>query len=220
MPKDREVGIGLIALIAFTAWLFVGLPFVYAAPQEQIRGEILGVKYGEWLLFLATVALAITTWMLVRSAEDTAERQLRAYVFPKDVTIANIASSPEVTVSLYNCGQTPAHDHTVWATMGVAGYPLLDEPLPPANDPKESKGPLAPGDTTHFFATLETPITQAELNGMKEGRVAIYVAGAVLYTDAFGKHRFTKFCFFRGDAGRRTHDDGPMSTYPKWNEAN
>jgi hypothetical protein len=54
MPKFSDEKIALVALIAFAAWLFVGLPILYLPSQEHVHGEILGVKYGEWLLFLAT----------------------------------------------------------------------------------------------------------------------------------------------------------------------
>src|SRR5216683_2590243 len=110
MSKNLDKMIALIALIAFAAWLFVGLPLLYLPPQDHVHGEILGVKYGEWLLFIATVALAVTTWLLVRGAERTAERQLRAYIFPDDVTLTNIEHSPEICVVLKNTGQTPASD--------------------------------------------------------------------------------------------------------------
>ncbi|HTB01311.1 MAG TPA: hypothetical protein VK804_12605 [Bradyrhizobium sp.] len=220
MPKTTDGRIALVALIALAAWLLIGLPLIYLPFPEHVHGEILGVKYGEWLLFAATMGLWWATWRLVRSAENTAERQLRAYIFPQDVTITNIESIPEITVVLKNTGQTPAHDHTLWATMAVAAYPLSTEPAPPDGDPNESKGPLAPGAVNHFFASLESPITQEELRGIREGRAAIYLAGAVLYTDAFGKSRSTKFCYFRGHAGLREFADGPMSVYKKWNEAN
>src|SRR5450631_2653183 len=140
MPQCPDAKIAIVALIAFGAWPFVGLPLLYLPPQDHVPGEVLGVKYGEWLLFLATVALAVTTWLLVRGAENTAERQLRAYIFPDGVIIANIQPSPEITVTLKNSGQTPAHDHRLWATMAVAAYPLSEEPLPPPDEPNESKG--------------------------------------------------------------------------------
>jgi hypothetical protein len=49
MPKDSDAKIALLALLAFAAWLFVGLPLLYLPSQDQVHGEILGVKYGEWL---------------------------------------------------------------------------------------------------------------------------------------------------------------------------
>ena len=94
MPKNSDEKIALIALIALAAWLFVGLPLLYLPPQDHIHGEFLGVKFGEWLLVLETVALAVTTWMLVKGAEKTAERQLRAYVLvDKELSSLPLANS-------------------------------------------------------------------------------------------------------------------------------
>jgi hypothetical protein len=80
MPKTSDGKIALVALIALAGWLLIGLPFLYLPSEKHVHGEILGVKYGEWLLFAATMGLWWATWRLVKSAEKTAERQLGAYI--------------------------------------------------------------------------------------------------------------------------------------------
>jgi hypothetical protein len=87
MLRNSDDKIALVALIAFAAWLLVGLPLLYLPSHEHVHGEILGVKYGEWLLFIATAALAGTTWLLVRGGEKTAKQQLRAYVTVQEVDV-------------------------------------------------------------------------------------------------------------------------------------
>jgi uncharacterized membrane protein len=64
-PSDDRI-IAIVALVALAAWLLIGLPILYLPTEGHVHGEILGVKYGEWLLFLATVVLAWTTWLLVK----------------------------------------------------------------------------------------------------------------------------------------------------------
>jgi hypothetical protein len=110
LQKTSDGRIAIIALIAFAAWLLVGLPLLYLPSQDHVHGEILGVKYGEWLLFLATTALFWATWRLVTGAEKTAQRQLRAYVFVESGSITHIDDDegvPEVYVTIKNFGQTP-----------------------------------------------------------------------------------------------------------------
>jgi hypothetical protein len=46
-------------------------------PQYQVHMEI---RFGEWVLAIATFLLVAVTWGLVRSAERTARKQLRAYI--------------------------------------------------------------------------------------------------------------------------------------------
>jgi hypothetical protein len=120
MQKTTDGKIALVALIAFAAWLLIVLPLLYLPGQGHSHGEILGVKYGEWLLFLATMALFWATWRLVNGAERTAERQLRAYVMIRTVTVTNliIGGDPDAAVTIKNSGQTPASDMTHWARMG------------------------------------------------------------------------------------------------------
>jgi hypothetical protein len=112
MGKNVDEKIALVALIAFAAWLFVVLPLLYLPSQDHVHSEILGVKYGEWLLFLATAALFWATWRLVTGAEKTAERQLRAYLFvqPVGVDILDDGDSCKVTITyaVKTTGQTPA----------------------------------------------------------------------------------------------------------------
>jgi hypothetical protein len=55
MPKALDCRIALVALIAFAVWLFVILPLLYLPAQTHIPGEMLGVKYGEWVAALGGI---------------------------------------------------------------------------------------------------------------------------------------------------------------------
>ena len=77
MLKFSDDKFAVVALTAFAVWLYIILPLIYLA-NNGTHSEFLGVKYGEWLMFGATVALVAATWMPVRGADRNAERQLRA----------------------------------------------------------------------------------------------------------------------------------------------
>jgi hypothetical protein len=127
MPKASDCRIALVALIAFAAWLFIGLPLLYLPGESHVHGEILGVKYGEWLLFLATVGLWWATWRLVIGADRTAERQLRAYVSVEPTIVYNFGTAALIMigVDVQNHGETPAG--IIFHDFETA---LLPNPLP------------------------------------------------------------------------------------------
>src|SRR5258706_12925802 len=95
-------------------------------PSEEI------IAIGTIGLFLVTAALALYTarlWkatgQLVRGAEDTAERELRAYVCVEKSSGAEARedpSWPSFKLVLKNCGKTPAYDVAGWAGVGLQEY--------------------------------------------------------------------------------------------------
>lgn len=176
-------------------------------------------------LFGATCVLAIVTtglwWStgsLVEGAEETAERQLRAYVFPVNVDLSLSTTTPKLTITYKNCGQTPAYDVTLWTTTAAAVYPLLEEPRGPEIEPNASRGHIGPGESIHCEAFPEPPITHDEIAHLLQGEGALYLYGVLHFTDAFKEKRAIKFCYFRGGQAS-TYRDGPMAIYNKWNEA-
>jgi len=112
MPNITDSRIAIVALVAVAVWLFVELPLIYLPSSGHV--QILGVKYGEWLLFAATMGLWWATWRLVKSAEKTAERQLGAYIGVESCRVVtnDWGSTFEVQVLIKNAGQTPAYDVT------------------------------------------------------------------------------------------------------------
>jgi hypothetical protein len=210
MPKISDCRIALVALIFFAAWLFVVLPLLYLPSQDYVHGEILGVKYGEWLLFAATVGLWSATWWLVKSAEKTAERQLGAYIGIEwcKVISNDWGSTFEVEVQIKNAGQTPAFDvtHRIAAGLRVLHGEPLDFTMP---ERRPSKLPLAPGIT--FI--LRTPIAIGGPSGVGTigfGRT-IFVWGRIDYEDVFDKPQRLEFRFSSADPIRRS--DGGMTMH-------
>jgi hypothetical protein len=201
MAKIPDGRIALVALIALAAWLFIGLPLLYLPNEGHVHGEILGVKYGEWLLFAATMGLWWATWRLVRSAEKTAERQLRAYIVAgaNGVNINGPQNSVSVSMQIVikNTGQTPAHDLTV-----VSKTELLEHPIKmPFNftlisGPDPSRSVLGAGETTASESKSEKPFNGDEMMvaAEPEAGARIYTWGSVTYRDVFGHQHHTNFC--------------------------
>lgn len=147
------------------------------------------------LLFFATLALWWTTRKLVLGAEDTATRQLRAYVSVKldgkmFYGADGCLNAPFITK---NNGVTPTNEMRCSFFIGLFRFPLDVELDPPVFSPTSSNAALFPGEQVRQYATLPAKLNQSELAVIKKGEAAIYVWGEVRYTDAFNKERSTKF---------------------------
>ena len=204
MPKISDCRIALFALIAFAAWLFIGLPLLYLPSQDHVHGEILGVKYGEWLLFAATMGLWWATWRLVTGSEKTAERQLRAYIVVKvdDVDVEKIVSNVvgetkvSMKIAIKNTGQTPAHDLRIVSKTELLRHPIempFNFTLISGPDPSVSilgaGEPIESESDTVFDGNAMMCAEASELS-----KARIYIWGAVTYRDIFGGNHWTHFC--------------------------
>jgi hypothetical protein len=101
-------------------------------------------------LFAATVALWYATRDLVRGAEETAERQLRAYIVVTQgsVTVPKSNDAINIYIQIKNTGQTPAYEFSTWLDGGV--FPNEVVPFPKESTPlSERKGEsiVGPGQT-------------------------------------------------------------------------
>lgn len=213
MKKCADAPIAIGALVLFAGWLFIGLPMIYAPEGAASRplGEFLGVKYGEWLLFAATMGLWWATWRLVKSAEKTAERQLRAYVGLERGTVANLTGSGAVvaTLAFKNAGQTPAYKLYTWGGMSVRPYPGPSSNLIPKHDPALIRETLILPSAT-FFRTEKGDIPENVKADIVAGRATLFVYGQIHYEDAFRRTRFVYFRYFCGGGHPNsiTHESG------------
>ena len=200
-----------------------------AAEEQAQMGRLAAI-----LSFLSVLLLVWTVRESRRSAEaairsaaiaeDTAKRQLRAYVnvfkacavWSKD---AHDAFRPvSIVVYTKNSGQTPANKVTSWAASKSSESPpeyfprLQDESL-------ESVGLQGPGQINHF--TLERPLVlgvESEISRWSSGKESLYVWGEINYTDAFGADRTTKFRLVMPKEGVR-QDGGKFTSCSQGNEA-
>ena len=120
---------------------------------------------------------------------DSAERQLRAYVFVTSgvVALANGDAGVIVTVDFENSGQTPGHDFTTWARVQVADAHA--EPFGPAPLPEQRPGPTVVPPRGHIQVSGSHPVTSDELQAIRGRSKAVFVWGGCDYRDAFGNPR-------------------------------
>jgi hypothetical protein len=84
------------------------------------------------LLFFATLALWLATRRLVKGAEQTAERQLRAYVWAITENSPSLDADPfETRTHINNAGATPAYKVHSWGEIKPFFHPLADNSLSP-----------------------------------------------------------------------------------------
>jgi hypothetical protein len=169
------------------------------------------------LLFFATVALWSATRRLVSGAEQTAERQLRAYVFVEDGLIKGfrgITAKPPlqmapggnwtfiIQVDIKHYGQTPAHHLTTWfdADIRAAGEPRFTG----AAQLKE-RSPLGPGSIRRAIPTKT--LTPEQVEAVRKGDSIFWVWGRAEYVDVFGNMRWLEFWCRNGDAAEGEHGD-------------
>ena len=149
----------------------------------------------------ATFFLWRDTRRLAAGAEETSERQLRAYVMIESANVEDfkIGQIPSPTVIVKNSGHTPARDVTVWVSAGFDTFPL-SIPIPRRPQAALPPAPIAPGGTLTFGPTRlpQGPLPKANMDMLRAGTHAIYLLGEIRYTDAFGHKRETDFLLFTG----------------------
>lgn len=149
-----------------------------------------------FFLAVATFGLWRSTHLLVTGAENTAKRQLRAYVF---VSLADgeklfldeneCLSAPLI---VKNYGQTPAYNLKCSVFIGPYKLPL-NETLDPPQYANGSIGCLAQNQVFRQYPTLLRKFTQTETDGIVSGEYGIYVWGYLEYTDIFKSTQKVQF---------------------------
>jgi hypothetical protein len=179
---------------------------------------LLGVKPGEWLLSIVTLMLWGVTVRLVRGSEDTAKRQLRAYIHVSRTEVRDFLNVASFMLQYENRGQTPAHN------LKVASYVTL-EPTPVSEEcfrrnlEYGSHGTLGPGGMPQFFLKRgPRQLTESETQQLRAGTLAILFFGQIKYEDAFEAPRTTEFRYFISGENW-LHEDGRMSLWPSGNQA-
>lgn len=154
-------------------------------------------------LFLATFALWLATRRLVKGAENTSERQLRAYVFPEGVSLEKTEKPEGVWIVLHakykNFGQTPAYNFASSSEITIS-------PRNPYSEIEQSKKRhtvIGAGDNTNIMPD-EGPFSSDDINAVLTERKFIYACLRIDYVDVFDIERTSTF-YFRN--GRRVPGD-------------
>lgn len=141
-------------------------------------------------------ALDIARESLKLQSEMSA-RQLRAYldVNTKPAKNFQVGLYPKAEIIVINTGQTPAHQVSIRSDLrwSRAGYP------PPSYDDcaqEETGSTLVIGAGEKMFHHVEigTPLTQADLNDINNGKLELVFFGIISYRDIFDAEQAYRFC--------------------------
>jgi hypothetical protein len=155
------------------------------------------------VLAVSTIGLWLATNKLWRAgetqrnlAEDTAERQLRAYVSiesggnGRQRRGGRFEFKPVIT----NNGLTPAEDVQILSRVGLVA-PIIpstfDYALLPAPNPSVST--IGPRQSRVHNVIYHRILTIAERRRVVKGELAFHIYGTVSYTDVFKRRRLTNF---------------------------
>jgi hypothetical protein len=171
-----------------------------------------------FLLFLATAGLYCATRDLVKDAEDTAERQLRAYVLPEKALLLNINdATPRYIFHAKNYGQTPAHELTVWVAWRYFDIGKIDIPVARPANLQLSKYLLGPQGFTTTSDTVY--LDDDRKTKIRNGQAMFFLFGDARYKDVFGRDRISTFRFAWG-GGFSVDTTGPLDVHDEGNDAN
>ena len=123
----------------------------------------------------------------VETMAETAQRQLRAYVFLKHDKPLTYNAKGCLTsgIIIKNFGQTPAYNLMSSLHIGLYPFPLTMKLEQPSFLPTASKAPLAPTEYFPQFISLPDKLNQTEIDSIQKGESAIFILLEVLYSDIF-----------------------------------
>jgi len=179
------------------------------AENEKARNEWLtaqgtaAIAVFTFVLACATIGLAVFTYSLwgetgklVIGANETAKRQLRAYVSATP-TIMNGPTNLMQQFSMINHGQTPAYNVIETGLMDIFPYPLPPKfNFPAIPDQRHSRVVLHPHATNYTGrAPAVRTFTKQEIAQITTGdEYRLYIYGVITYTNVFKNPHVTKFC--------------------------
>jgi Domain of unknown function (DUF4760) len=83
MPKDSDEKIAILALIAFAAGLFVGLPILYLPSQDHGEGSMIWGTVPQWLTALIAGGALIAAAVSISSQREIARKRAATDFFLK-----------------------------------------------------------------------------------------------------------------------------------------
>lgn len=193
-----------------------------AHKEEERREE--KAQYDRWITW-ATIALAILTFLivlfnaglwvatrrLVKGAEETSRKELRAYVATDDICFVSSEIATQLKITVKNYGHTPAHRMTIHCECSFN-----------IHDPRHKHGIaelLDAEQMLHPGQQLSFPIPT--VNEFRPHTSRFYVIGQIIYHDIYSSWWITDFCYrYEGDGRFTPHGDqnrerGPSKYCPR-----
>lgn len=139
----------------------------------------------------------------VKVMQDTAVRQLRAYVsLIKGAASINDKHGFDIVLSVKNFGQTPAYGVRYFCDAIVLSVPL-QEPFPPVRDPLTERTRVIPPQSGNdiVMRSKHGAAENVDLAAIARGSKCLFVYGYLIYTDTFSVKRTSYFRFIHEDGG-------------------
>jgi hypothetical protein len=179
-----------------------------------------------FLIFIATCFLWWATRRLVREAQETSRRQLRAYIgYHGTHPCPNMDKTKLAHIQMVfkNFGQTPAYDVEFFLNC-PAVFKNEAEGKWSKGQSSYAKSVVNPGQFIPYNRGYQVPevaariadLTTADPDEPHSARAFVYLWGEVHYVDAFGGKRWTRF---RWHVGGMNIKDGEWSICRGGNEA-
>lgn len=152
---------------------------------------------------LTFIGTALAGWMNVENARDNTRADLRAYV-NADLAKWDKGPSLRVRVRCVNQGKTPAYHVTHQTAVQWGPHEVTPSSFGYLSGKLQT-------ETRSFTLGAGTPcwttpdpqtITPGQLKAILDGQAPLSVYGVLAYTDRFGSHHTSRFCFsYDKDAG-------------------
>lgn len=172
-----------------------------------------------WLLVFVSLGVAIfaarllkTTSALLTQTQDTARKELRAYVALDEIFFSEAGETAAGVhkLRIRNYGQTPAYRLSIWCERATH---LPQEGVKPFYD-----APIVDGQLLHPVQAYTLSLAAAPL--YRIGKPGFFTYGRLIYHDTYGQWWVTKFCFrYEGEDsfvphGDYNHEEGPFAEPP------
>jgi hypothetical protein len=160
-----------------------------------------------------------------RIARETSERELRAYVVPKDQEVFDLATGrkPIFRVKLYNSGQTPAHDvrciAMVWASACDPDREKILFRLK-MGDIVVSRDVIGGTDFKVLENGSKRSFDALEMQMVAQNSLRLIFAGVLSYRDIFGKRHLSTFRTYLEHNGDRARTRFELLSSAKGNKGN
>jgi hypothetical protein len=129
----------------------------------------------------------------------TSRASIRAYLLTRCELAADIAVGTKISVTVVfkNFGHSPAYRVRYRGHIGFAEYPMLDGyKLPKIKEKFSSYFSVLPEVEYGQPMRASKPLTQAEIEEIREHHGQFFVYGEVRYRTLFIRGRYTKFAYF------------------------
>lgn len=195
-----------------------GLVGTFISPSDTLA---------QWIMAVFTIAVVFLVWRtliatqeMVRDTRDIGQKQTRAYLHCKTVTVQRVAAGKYIShVEIHNFGQTPAKKMIVWFGCWIEQYPLQEKLKGPSQQESSafSVHDMPPRSSHNLIIPLGRILSEYDISEIEAERCAVYVWGEAAYLDIFGKERSSKFVYYR--TGPLANWDGRVMPYREGNES-